>query len=854
MIRGYVAGQVQPWGVAPDWRVDSVELGSRDRISTANLAFNRDPVLRGDVPDPFINQDTQYAIAFQEEPTLPPLFIFQGTASNLNRLISGQPGASSDTGSLELVDGATMYAADVPSQIAGRFRVTGHQVTSGTSTLVSDTALPCVFNAGGLPNRSVQTAADAGIFDPTSDPDMFYFLDDDGYGYHKNTGVPSGWSTRKARYWTYAQAIAYVLHFHAGASLPTSGGPAPTGIDPTVGVTRNLTTLWFGNPLTPINPMDPMESRDLIWKVIVGTDPSNILYKLESPGVVLEGEQQPPPTPPPFDTDPAVLLRKQANNVSIEGLNVIEALAVLLQGAGLGWWIDHRSTDSNNPTLPPDPYALKFKVWTPGGELNTNGVGSLFYPELQPYNQDISNQTDAQTLSVNNAKDLSINWDGAHIVNRPRVIMASPQFEVTAELRPGWPIIHDPNLFFLDNINKNASVLDASGTPHNEEALAYAEAHRAFSAWLANPEFYTDLSSDNADRVRLLSRIIHAKGDLNPNFPNVMRKWILPTDHRYPNSIYARDTQNLIANGMPSYYGKYDPVNFNDVAAGTPPSDTFMTFPIGIADNWPAKNYPLHPMLTTDSAGNSLGVQVELSFDGGASWSKWPSFTVLPDEFGIMLSFENPFDVVNPKKVAIGGAVPPWKQLNLISAYMTYNLRVRVTATIDSGQPINILPVAPGDLNRSQIILRRSRYKVDNLFSKNFGRTVEDPNAAMGPINPLDPAQDRLVYRGVNDIHAARSEANASVAAQANPRISAAITIPWVETDASPGSIVPFVSSTLPAGPPDPGGRQLDFRQLVDSRTLAPAIAGVIHTFDRGGQSSQLILEDWRAISAIGGL
>jgi len=136
------------WSPEPDWRVDSVELGSRDRLGTANLSLNRDAILRGDIPEFTVDLDAQYLITYTDSPapTTPEVPIFLGVPANLNRLLTGQTGASADTGTLELVEAATLYDAAPESQIFGRAMAAGHDPTTPTGTIVDAFSLPCIFN------------------------------------------------------------------------------------------------------------------------------------------------------------------------------------------------------------------------------------------------------------------------------------------------------------------------------------------------------------------------------------------------------------------------------------------------------------------------------------------------------------------------------------------------------------------------------------------------------------------------------------------------------------------------------------------------------------------------------------
>jgi len=67
--------------------------------------------------------------------------------------------------------------------------------------------------------------------------------------------------------------------------------------------------------------------------------------------------------------------------------------------------------------------------------------------------------------------------------------------------------------------------------------------------------------------------------------------------------------------------------------------EAFDFSPIFGSDNWVKRNRRFVSCLSTDKQGESLGYYLEVSFDGGASWSEYfYAFNILRDECGIWLS------------------------------------------------------------------------------------------------------------------------------------------------------------------------------------------------------------------------
>lgn len=822
-----------------------MEVGTADRVSTATLTYSRDRVLRDPLAQaPNIYQDVLFCIAWQSSPTAIPILLFEGSPSTLDRGVSGTPGNSYDTGGIKLQSSAVMWADHPDIQIIGRYMP---RVPNGATdgTVVLDHSLPCVFNAGGKPNRSVRTALDTkigstNVFDAADQLDSHYFTADDGFDiYDKNGEI----STRRARYWTYGQAIAYVLHSYC---CDPKAPAAP--------VLANSVRLYFGAP-PGVNPTDPKDS-ETAWGAIIGPNRATPYYKLEAFGERYEGDVSPPPETL-FDPRPARLLRAKCNDISIQGMNAIEALNVLFRAAGMGVWVDQYTPFTSVNAPPPEHYVHTVRTWSPGGKLAANeGVGEIFVPRLEPpytsaYTSFGIPRSAFDIFTKNNVEALDQNADVSQIVNTPIIVCGPTRYEITAQLRPGWRPLHHPSFGLFDNVNPAATIPNGTGNPPISELdAAMADGAPAFLWWQANPEAnQSAIPGPVTERIKALSKRLHARGpDANPFF-DIGRKWIIPTDFSYPTPVYKREN----ITGIPWFWKTYKPADFAAQTDGSPGAENWITEAIPEAATWSHRRMEFLPCLTADNTGRTIGMRVEVSFDRGVNWTVWNAFRVIPGELAIYLMYEGPYEVQNPRLPQHGQpSEGNWfrTQGNLYNAYVHHNFRVRITAAIEAHSaktvvtiPDYISQTAP----RARAYNRQTRYGHSEMRSQFKTRVTDDITAlATYDATTLDPNKKLLFYKAQDDTIPARAEGFRTQALIGSWAQSNMIVIPWLEYSVRPGQAVPYIEESSGG---NTASRQLDFRSEATEFTLCPHVAGIVYTFAQGGIRTQLMLADWRTMS-----
>lgn len=841
--RVYVRQQAQlPWVLDFFWIARSVELGSNDRISAATVEFNRSEWLGEGaiIPEPVLNQDSMFLIAWQQEQGNPAAKImFVGTVSDLHRTEGGAIGGSVSTGIVPLKHVVDLWSSDVNRQVAGAVFARLPFTPPAGGSLVQDTSQPVHFNAGGKPNRSIRRAAQmVGAF--TAPPmdvvaEAHYFVTPDGFDYDSQTQ-----NRLKARYWTYAQAINYLLWFHADVRDADNGSSI-----------ANDTRLVFGQPI----------GIDTGTGIIY--DEIRTFIDIEASGETYELVGPPPPLPNEFSTHIQDLLTAKMPDLDVTGINVWDALVTVVRRAGLGIYLDSLQ-DFADIDIPPEPADVqhKVKIWAPGGALNHSNPGPIFTPRLEKYFSDVTTpRTGASVVNDNQVADLDVHYDYNQIVTRPAVQRAPTLYEITAELRPLWRPVHpslttslEPGAYF-DNIVLTA--VDGQGNLHVD--IAEAEAGAVFRVGNTNPEDdqAVGLSIDIIRRMRYLASCLNSAGDFGKIFYDVGRKWGLPCDRRYPNNVFAR--ANVVQ--IPATWKDYSPVNFNEQVAGlqfmTNPIDAVAIDPEALpgasgAETWPHRARRFLPCLIADPSGQSPGVIVELSFNSGDTWFPFDSITVADDETAIWLNYKNPMDVRPPKPGVDSNAN------DLVTAFLRHKFRVRITATIEgSDQTTMVAPQfnIPNTRERVRIYRRQDRYRRHVVISQFKDETTADPSdlidqndwaAILNP--PAPPANPkRWFFRPVDDSVAMRDFLLAAQVYLADPKVSGVVpTIPWVETDVHPGMVVPFVDDAGAGG--GSIDRNLDF-QTSPSPTdvLAPHVVSVLWTMEAGNFTTQVVVTDWRA-------
>lgn len=858
------------------WSVQSVSQSVLGKPATATLAFNRAQLISGEpnpLAEPVVYFDARFRIAFREAGQPGGILVFEGTPANLKRTDSGTPSAKISEGVLHL-EGATEFwtRSETKTIIGSRFaRIADQTQETEDNFITRDTGVPCVFNPNGLPNRSYETTENSGFFAEgdayISRGPIHHFLSPAGYGLYRDGNT----IIKRARYWTFAQAIAYLLWWEAQANSSFPSGEI-TGL---LGFKMS-----FGAP--PGSPSSS-DDEDMIWRVIepfIEIEPAGEPYEAQDPV-----NPAPFTDPAQFSIDPLYLLSTRVPGISVEGMPVLHAIDKLLSAAGLRAWVDTLKTFVDIHNAPDGLH--KIKVTSPGGKLNDPGFGRVFIPKLDPYKAPRIDAEEAPAFFArNNTKDIDVAFDFKGTVTRPLIVRGPTRYEITAELRPGWGPIHplpegggssyEPvsGYPFIDNINAARTVVDPGNSPGiNELSLATAEAVMAFQVFRSNPDLLLQGPSTNQPehvlkRLRFLANSLVKGGSQASPYQDVLRKWILPTDDGYDDEFYARDI-TIVA--IPQEWGHYNPINFATGKSydGSPASvlHTVLTSDIieaeispelrtGVgAEGWPARARPFLPCLVRDRNKQSPGVIVEISFDSGDSWYRFDSIRVAGDESAIWLEFQNPFDVLNPKASVESASS------NLFLAYLNHRFRVRVTCVIEGSDPVYVRPntsVQQGnEAQVAQVFDRRQRYRREVLASKHVTQVVTDYAQLPDVIDPdsldtdglLKPDTAVYVFQPANPRQQMIRDADRIRTYRTGRKVQASLVIPWIETDATPGCVVPRIDGRAAnAGETD---RSMEFEdETAGGDKLAPMVVGVTYHFE-GRYETELVLEDWRAARGI---
>ena len=842
-------GNYDPAGsYVPDgrWAVDSVTIGSREVKSNSAMRLNMAPILRGELPMPTMWQDALFAVGWVDDPTTSSpsggVVLFEGVPADSNRRLSGGPNGEADTGDTKLQSAEVQWDGHPDSQVCGQYApwIPGLGGPTADGKLVLDTSALTVFNPRGKPNRSVRTDTKTRSFLATECSGAHYFVAAGGQDILVDGSVVT---TQGARYWTYAQAIAYLLARHCGAGVNEV-------------IRRNYVDLWFGAPPAE-TPEDADDDRSTIWGACIGADRAAPLYELEAVGVSYDSAD-PEPSPIAFAPSTSQLLRAKVPGLDVTGMSCLDAIAKLLHAAGMGHWLDCLMDVRDVDVALPRPPPHTMRVWTPGGELTGEGetdrIGKVFLPRLEPHGTSIYDGSDVlrtagDIIEKNTAQTVDAHWDYGNINNTPILLRGPTLYEITVELRPGWKILHSLDFGLFDNVNPATLI----GTD-SELQVAIGDGMLAFWPWQGNFEDIAGAGpAGSMLRALNMSQRLHAKGKYGDKFYEVGRKWILPTDWSYPHGAYTRDVAALgyPAGGiMPWHWGTYRPANLAD-AEEHPGETSFIDTPIVGAETWPARARPLLPCLVADASGRSIGIIVELSWESGAegTWHPWTAFRVLEDECGIMLSYESPFDVVCPKRYTSDSS-SELSAMNLFMSILHHTIRVRVTATIEGSDETTYRSTQgfqPDVSPRSRISVRRDRYSKQSVLSKHRDNWVRHPNDIQPMAAEILYDSKVFMFRPQDDTAAMDAESNRIRAMMGPERLSSSIGIPWIELEATPGCVVPRVDEGSPAQPPTTIARSLNFEQIVAAGvSIGPCVAGVTYTF---GESVMTIihLDDWRA-------
>ncbi|MFH1419454.1 MAG: hypothetical protein ABII12_14355 [Planctomycetota bacterium] len=379
---------------------------------------------------------------------------------------------------------------------------------------------------------------------------------------------------------------------------------------------------------------------------------------------------------------------------------------------------------------------------------------------------DPSSKSAVDLFADNNVSSAMISLDARSIGGTALVFGGVRRYEVTVELVPGW--LPEAG---LDNVvpSGRSSVKTSALT---EEQCASMGASVFDNAWY---------------------QAYHRNGAAFSEHWRVGRFWTLNEAGDYASHEYARNVP----------FDTYEPFDFSAVLPGS----------------WMRRRRRFMPAAGT--GGQLDGIRVEVSFDGGESWSRIDSgFTVSEDECGIW------FDVPNLLSISPAGGET---EANLWYALVDQLCRVRVTAVIESDQRIAATAHAHSapTLHRNGAML----YAPDRFAF--FGVQGGAAHASVGEGNARD---DSARAQAAADLMAANGGARA---------VSGRAVIPWLDTDYAIGDQVVSVR-----------GRGVNLTAERAPSRRHPCILGKRYHLDGGRFETELILasrSDEASSEGIGG-
>lgn len=442
----------------------------------------------------------------------------------------------------------------------------------------------------------------------------------------------------------------------------------------------------------------------------------------------------------PSDALRDALVREPASLVC-EASSLVEALALWGEAAGL-----HITAGTINERGYPK---TQLRVWSPraGALRRLYLVRSGRHEDGTP-RYDATGKSAREVLAENNTYRGQVTWDHRKIVNNAVVIGDVKCYELTVPLWPGWlPVVG------LDDVSEP----DRAAA---KQAALLPEDIRAMGDQVFSHDWY---------------RRYHSAGDLYPLHADVGRLWVLNEDGRCDGAHYNRHAP----------FDAYAPFDFASVLSASRTR----------CGRWTRRPRPFRPTLSVGVDGRSLGVWVELSFDGGASWNPARgAISVLKDRGGIQFECDNPTQVSPPD-------TEPQSQ-NMWYALVDRTFRVRVTAVIEGDDRLTGAygPAgldAPTAQVHTAVLWRPHQFK---LATRDAGWSVLYTTLQGGKDERDDTSAADVLARWM-----ARSQQDRQV------RVSPMI--PWIETNYAIGERIAEIK-----------GRGLAFATTVGTEMQYPAI------------------------------
>jgi len=277
--------------------------------------------------------------------------------------------------------------------------------------------------------------------------------------------------------------------------------------------------------------------------------------------------------------------------------------------------------------------------------------------------------------------------DISAVINNPLGLGAPDKFEITVDLVPGW---------------KDSDLTPDSGSSYANlfKTEAQIQADTDPNQWSVFNKYHT-----------------RGAGFLR----DVGRKWVLNETGLYSTALYDR--------GMPFDFATVIPAKY--IKDGATGRRFFGPF-----------NRVFEPCLTFDKDSlNSVGIRVEFSFDGGASWQTIPcTIENLPGECGIRIIDPNLAEMLDIAKGTINSGPLSGVELNYWTSLAddkvnlrsfkngNWRTRIRITASVRLDQRIRFASVslaASGSPFRHMSVYD---------FSDKYTRQVRTPSSILGSL------------------------------------------------------------------------------------------------------------------------
>jgi len=357
----------------------------------------------------------------------------------------------------------------------------------------------------------------------------------------------------------------------------------------------------------------------------------------------------------PID-DPAVLiglehtdLDRVLNHVVVDGLNVLDALAMICRQVGFGFREQYDSAGIATLAF--------YKVGAATGAERSDTTPTILHQLHAPAVGENIQAAVAEGRKM--LWSMNLDQDATDIVNDPLGIGAPHTLEFTAELVPGW--------------------LDSDLVP--DSSSSYANVY-------VPEEDLEDL--DDPDAKSFYNKY-HTRGANFESNRDVGRRWVLNETGRYSGGSYDRGLPFDFRTVTGSGDGRIMDAQGREVSAIIDQAGKRVYGPF---------NRQLLACLTSDKESlNSVGIVVEFSFDRGATWQSIPcAINSLPGECGIWIADPNLSEIVDKKNGTITGGDLDGKQLNYWTSLCDDKIdarvfkdgdwftRIRVTASVQLDQ------------------------------------------------------------------------------------------------------------------------------------------------------------------------